>query len=373
MEILSNEIVPNNNEDNAQIIPRDTAMLDIFTEENLRCHNLQEMDTSISRCFSALQTEVHGNTQVIPRITPDLLRAVGAFLRGKEIRSANGTLVADLDKLSKSILRKIKDGTYKIAESKQFDGNYRAAIVDGKGKIIKQLTLKQAPGDKVRAGDINTMAVQAALKEITQQLKVIDADVQYLITLNRRENFQTPYFDAVSDVREAKAALNEKERNGALQNAINHLKHGLNGLYGDLDDCIKILQGRWIPIASKRNLDRIAQDVVFIPHYVALLAYLYNYQGKHELARDVLYDYRKELNRFMNKSITSDSYTAAQLVHSHYQYVEANRDFWIDGMNRIQSAVASIELLPEINKPIYLVSFEDQQEENADGNQAKMG
>lgn len=86
-----------------------------------------------------------------------------------------------------------------------------------------------------------------------------------------------------------------------------------------------------------------------------------------------MYDYRKELNRFMNKSITSDGYTAAQLVHSHYQYVEANRNFWIDGMNSIQSALASIELLPENNKPIYLVSFEDQQEENTDGNQAKMG
>ena len=370
---MNSEITPHNNEHNTQIIARDAALLDIFTEENLRCHNLQEMDTSISRCFNALRTEVQGNTQVIPRITPDLLQAVGAFLRGKEIRNADNALVADIDKLSKSILRKIKDGTYKIAESKQIDGNYRAAIVDGKGKIIKQLTLKQAPGDMVRAGDINTMAIQAALKEITQQLKVIDADVQYLITLTRRENFQTPYFDAVSDVREAKAAPNEEERNHAVQSAINHLKHGLNGLYGDLDDCLKILQGRWIPIASKRNLDRIAQDVVFIPHYVALLAYLYNYQGKHELARDVLSDYRKELNRFVNKSITSDGYTAAQLVHSHFQYVEANKDFWIDGMKTIQAAVASIELIPAKSKSIYLVSAEEVQEEKEDGNQAALG
>ena len=359
---MDNEIVHKNNAIKAHSTARDSALLDVFTEKDFICHNLQEMDTVISRCFNALQTEVQENAQAIPDITPEFFKTVGLLLRGKEIRRADSTLIADFDKLSKSILRKIKDGTYKIAESKQIDGNYRAAIVDDKGKIIKQLTLKQVSGDMVRSGDINTMAMQAALKEITQQLKAIDADVQYLITLNRRENFQTPYFDAISDVRETKSASNEEEINQAVQSAIDHLKHGLNGLYGDLDDCLKILQKRWIPIASKRNLDRIVQDVVFIPHYVAFLAYLYNYQRKHELAMNVLSDYRKELNRFMNKIITRDGYTAAELVHSHFQYVEANKDFWIVGMDKIQTEIASIELVPASSKSIYLVSFEEVEE-----------
>ena len=346
-------------EDSGHMISRDDALLDIFTEENLHCHNLREMDTAISRCFNALQFEAQENARIIPHATPELLQIIGAYLRGKEIRSADATLIADLDKLPKSVLQKIKDGTYKIAQSKQIDGNFRPVVVDKNGKIIKQVTLKGTPGDKVRAGDVNTMAIQAALKEITQQLKVIDADVQYLITLNRRENFQTPYFDAVSDVREAQGAKTEEERGEAIKSAIDHLKHGLNGLYGDLDDCLKTLQGRWLPIASKRNLDRIAEDVVYIPHYVALLAYLYNYRGRQDLGKTVLADYQKEINRFMDKSIAKDGYTAAQLVHSHYQYIEANKDFWIDGMRNIQSAITSIEWRPSNKKTIYFISFDD--------------
>lgn len=364
--MADNNMIPENGGTENRIVPRENALLDIFTDENLHCHNLREMNTALTRCFNALQTEVQSDASLLNQVTPKLLKTIGLFLRGEEIRHAEGTLVADLDALSKEILQKIKKGVYEIAESKQIDGNLRAAVVDKKGKIIKQITLKHAAGNKIVAGGLNTLAVQAALRQITQQLECIDAGVQYLITLKRRGDFQTPYFDAVRKIIEARNAVNADERNERIQKAIDDLNHGLNGLYGDLDDCIKTLKGRWIPIASKRKLDYIAEDMVYIPQYVALLSYLYNYHGKQELAREAIRYYRDELNQFVSRQI-SDGYTAAQLVHSRYPYTERNRDFWIDGMSRIQSEMATLKLLPTLEKaeekPVYYLTFEDIQED----------
>ncbi len=349
-----------------KIVHRDNSLLDIFSEENLHCHNLREMNTSLTRCFSALRTEVQSNAQQLLNITPGLLQAAGAFLRGEEIRQTEGSLVADMGALSKDVLQKIKSGIYHVAESKQIDGNMRAAVVDKDNKIIKQITLKYAGGNKHVAGDMNALAVQAALKQITHQLECIDAGVRYLTTLKRRGDFQTPYFDAVKKIDEAKNAQNDNERNERIMSAIDDLNHGLNGLYGDLDDCLKALGRKWIPVASKRNLNYIAEDIVYIPQYVALLSYLYNYLGKNGLAKKSILYYRDEIDRFVDKQLPN-GYSAAQLVHSHFHYVDANRDFWIDGMGRIQSEMTTLKPLLNANETgdnaIYYLSLDDVQEE----------
>ena len=363
---MNNNISSDAIETSGETVHRDNSLLDIFSEENLHCHNLREMNTSLTRRFSALQTEVQSSAQQLRNITPGLFRAAGAFLRGEEIRQTEGVLVADMDALPKDVLQKIKAGIYHVAESKQIDGNMRAAVVDKSNKIIKQITLKQAGSNKIVASDLNTLAVQAALKQITQQLECIDAGVQYLIMRQRRNDFQTPYFDAVKKIDEAKNAQNDNERNERIISAVDNLNHGLNDLYGDLDDCLKVLGGKWIPIAWKRNLNYIAEDIVYIPQYVALLSYLYNYLGKNDLAKKCIIYYCDEVSSFVNKQFPN-GYTAAQLVHSHFHYVDANRDFWIDGMGRIQSEMATLKLLLNANETgdnaIYYLSLDDIQEE----------
>ena len=86
------------------------------------------------------------------------------------------------------------------------------------------------------------------------------------------------------------------------------------------------------------------------------------------MAKDEIIYYCDEINRFVSEKLPN-GYTAAQLVHSNYRYVEENRDFWIDGMNKIQSKAALLKqqmaLEQSEEKPIYYLTFEDMQE---DGN-----
>ena len=107
---MNNDISSDAIETSGEIVHRDNSLLDIFSEENLHCHNLREINTSLTRRFSALQTEVQSSAQQLRSITPGLFRAAGAFLRGEEIRQAEGSLVADMDALSKDVLQKIKAG-----------------------------------------------------------------------------------------------------------------------------------------------------------------------------------------------------------------------------------------------------------------------
>ena len=102
--MADNNLIPENGGTENQIVPRENALLDIFTDENLHCHNLREMNTALTRCFNALQTEVQSDASLLNQVTPKLLKTIGLFLRGEEIRHAEGTLVADLDALSKEIL-----------------------------------------------------------------------------------------------------------------------------------------------------------------------------------------------------------------------------------------------------------------------------
>lgn len=344
-----------------EVLHRENALLDIFSEEDRHCHNLYEMKATLTKCFNTLQAEVESNAQSLASIPSDFLTTIGAFLRGEELSHTEGTLVADMDALPEEIRQKIKQGIYHIGESKQIEGNMRADVVDKNNKIVKSITLKHAEGNKLVADDLNTLAIQAALRQITQQLECIDAGIQYLTKLNRRSNLQTPYFNAVQKIIEAKSAENEEEQNERVRSAVDDLTQGLNSLYGDLNDCLGILSGKWIPVASKRNLNYIAEDMVFIPQYVALRSYLYNFLGKGDLAIDCIQTYNDKISCFMNEKITGD-YTAAQLVHSHFHYNETNRDFWIDGMKKIQSEIVKLELLPTTNKErnaVYYLSFED--------------
>lgn len=144
------------------------------------------MNTSLTRSFSALQSEIQSDAQQLLSITPGLLQTAGAFLRGEEIRQTKGSLVADMDALSKDVLQKIKAGIYHVAESKQIDGNMRAAVVDENNQSIKQVTLKYAGSNKTVAGDLNALAVQAALKQITQQLECRCRSAQSAASSRRR-------------------------------------------------------------------------------------------------------------------------------------------------------------------------------------------
>ena len=91
--MAENDLIPKKCGADKQIVSREDSLLDIFTDENLLCHNLREMNTALTQCFNALQTEVKSDANILPQVTPELLKTIGLFLRGEELRNAEGTLV----------------------------------------------------------------------------------------------------------------------------------------------------------------------------------------------------------------------------------------------------------------------------------------
>ena len=344
----------------SNLIPRDKALLDIFSDRDLHCHNLLEMDNPLAHCFDALKDcIVTSNSGKTHAVTPDTVLALIAYLKGGS-PATKDMLIADMDVISAEIKQKIKEGVYHIADSKQFEGDLRAAIVDAKGKIVKQITLKNVPGTPRTYGDLNTLALQAALKQITQQLQCIDAGIQYMISLHRRGDFQTPYLDAVQKILDAKEAPIDRERDGYIKEAITSLEHGLNGLYGDLKDCVQKLRGIKLPIITQRTISYIGEDMVFIPQYVGLLAYLFNYLGMEKRAKDIVKFYQTELYNFVSTPLPGDRLPPAQLVHKYCKYSENNLDFWYTGIKRIQSEMASIPVLPmNSQREVYVIQEGD--------------
>ena len=352
------------NESNA-IIKRNPALLDIFTEQQIHCKNLAELDTPIGRCFDLLQTDLKQNSMsVVQKATPDLLSAVDMFLKGKK-SPVKELLVANMDPISADIKEKIKKGIYKIGESKQVEGDVRAAIINVKSnKVVKQITLKKMESSGQPIADLNNLAVQAALKNIFQQLECIDAGIQYMIQFARRESLQIPYFDAMQKILDAKEAPTEQQRINDVEVAIKDLEHGLNGLYSDLSDNIKkIAEGVKWPVITQRRIKYIGEDMVFIPQYIALLSYLLNYSGRNQRAYQVLKFYQDELREFTTKPISQGRLTRAELVHTFCKYDTTSTNFWIDGITQIQQEMASVPIYKlENNESIFLLELEDDQD-----------
>ena len=66
------EITHETENSSGEILCRGITLLDIFFEENQNCHNLREMNTSITRCINILQTEVQTEMQPVA-VTPKLM------------------------------------------------------------------------------------------------------------------------------------------------------------------------------------------------------------------------------------------------------------------------------------------------------------
>ena len=358
------------NKEEKDLVLRNPNLLSIFqSEEDIHGHDVLKMNDIFGNCMQLVQKQMdleYANGP-LAEITPELIGSIATFINGVQKMKSSTLLIGNIDALGKDIKQKIKKGIYHIAESKKIDGDYRAAVVDADNQIKAQITLRQAQPTPSTLTDINSLAMQAALQQISEKLDTLTRDVTYLVQFTRRVELQTPFLNARSALMEVK---HHQQDESAVQSAVNkaadYLREGLNSLYGDLNDNLnEFMRLRNSAFGKIEDIDKclsyIAEDMNLIPKYVGLRAYLFGYTGDGETAIDILHEYQHRMNEFLIKDNKPKSLSPAECLHKYFPYSEDNRDFWVTDFKQLNRQLQQIPVLEEADKKeIYYISAKEE-------------
>lgn len=342
-------------------------LLNIFvTDEDKRGTDLLAMSNFFDIFIGKVEKKVKNNTawEVVEDASGFFGRIATAIKCGFDV-SNMGTLVADMSRLSKEIIEGLKNGTYRIGLAQ--DGSFRPVIIDKNGQIVKQINLKMAINPDEVLSDISSISMQVSLKKISAQLEDIGRNVDAIVDFLRREKLSNPFINARDRILLAITADNQRQRN-YLMEADKYLLEGLTSLYADLNaevESLEKLNDKTFPSLKAVDvlLAHINEDMQMIPRYVALRAYLFNFQGDNINASRVLDEYRYHLENISEKKLKG-KHTALELVHMYYKYEEGNVDFWLEQPKQMLSTLSSYEtILEQKDKKLFYVEMEDNRNE----------
>ncbi len=352
-------------EENHELIPGgNNELLDIFTsEEDRHGDDLLQMSDFLG-CFQGkLENRIHTDTVWDDAAYAEGLEGeiAGALQAGIHMTQTK-TLVADWSHLPEGIKDGLESGLYRVGESKTVDGNKRASIVDKDGRIVKNITLKEAHDPTAVLSDISALSMQRSLSRMTEQIAEIGENVRDLMDYERRMHLTTSFVNARDRIMRASSASPEA-RDGFLEEADRYLMEGLNSLYADLDGQVKALADLKGPTAGFRRANRLVgffcEDMQMIQEYVGVRIYLFNCRDMEQDAVRVLDDYRYKLQTLTERKLEHKKYTAAELIHQNYAYDRkdaAHRDFWLEKPRQMMEAVDSYKaLLGAQDKPVYYI------------------
>lgn len=342
-------------------------LLNIFvTDEDKGGTDLLAMSNFFDIFIGKVEKKVKNNTAwEVVEDASSFLGMIATAIKSVVDISDMGTLVADMSRLSKEIIEGLKNGTYHIGLAK--DGGYRPAILDKSGKIVKLINLKMAINPVEVLSDISSMSMQASLKMISEQLEDIGRNVDAIVDFIRREKLSNPFMNARDRILLA-ATADGQQQVSYLKEADKYLLEGLTSLYADLNAEVGKLDSLNNGIfPSLKAVDEILayinDDMQMIPRYVALRAYLFNFQGDNINVSRVLEEYRYHLENISEKKL-KEKYTALELIHMYYKYEEDNIDFWLEQPRQMLNALSSYErVLEQKDKNLFYVEVEDDRNE----------
>lgn len=277
--------------------------------------------------------------------------------------------VPDFESLPHDIKVKFDKGIYKIAESKQIDGNMRAVILDENGVRVKDITLKQVKNSPDTMEATRSIANQAQMRQIYAKLNDIQELQSYQIDRDRDRDIMIPFLVARDYILQAQTKRTLEERKEYLKKATDELTKGINGVYTDLSTSSKHLAKliKW-PIFQRRDLIQnyikyLTLDLQLATKYVGVQMHVFDYLGDKESSNLTLQGYEHIMRDFFTQSINQKGQSAAILIHLNYTYNESNRNCWyefaMDMKTMLLGDLKSIE-----GKEIYLVSLEDVEDED---------
>lgn len=343
----------------------DSQLLAVFNEEGLHSYDLVTQDFFIDGYRGKLGQVLHQFASKAKETSPYVISG-GANLADFILQlKESGRLVASYDGVDSSVLEKLKQGIYRIPDSAQVGDQLRPCIVDDKNKVVKWLTLKEVSDSRALLSNCNTMAIQAALYQVSQKLDSISADVKYLIKFERRAELQNPFFEARSKLCTAASTGDLEYRKQQIWGALDCLQKGLVALYSDVKSSSQELYKLYSNHFSKlkeidQYIEYIAEDICIIPKYVALMAYVYNYIGDYGNTQSVFNDFSYFICEMRTQLLGEGkkAVTLAGLLQMTFPYNKKNKDFWIIETEQLQKELEAIEIRKiEEHSPAYYLEM----------------
>lgn len=351
------------------IIPRNEVHI-LVTEEDKTGEDILAMSDFFGGYVQQLTDVIRTNavTTYVPSIPVADIGIIGEVVQRAEVISQGATqLLPDFDSLPKDIRQKLKDGIYKVGESKQVDGNLRAVIVDETGTRVKDVTLKEVninPGTLEASRSITN---QLQMRQIYAKLDAIQEMQSFQVARDRDRDIKVPFLDARYYILKAQGEkCTDKEREEYLKKAADKLLSAVNSVYADLTTATEhMLKLTSFPVFQRKDQIRgyigfLSEDLQVVTKFVGLRMQVLDYLGDADGAQIEMSRYQRVMTDFFTKNLPNRGYSAADLIHLNYPYNAGNRDCWYQLSEKLKPALETKQNREK--EHIYLVSVEEDED-----------
>ena len=210
----------------------------LITEEDKTGENILAMSDFFGNYIDQLSTSIRTDedADVVLNIPfADLVLINEVVQQAAVISKGTTQLIPDFDNLPSSIRRKLKEGVYKVGESRQVDGNLRAVIVDQTGTRVKDITLKEVRINPETMEVSRSITNQLQLRQIYAKLDTIQEMQDFQIERDRNRDIKVPFLDARFYILKAQARnCTEEDRREYLEKATEKLLSAVNSVYTEM-------------------------------------------------------------------------------------------------------------------------------------------
>ena len=320
---MNKEDMMQDDSNSTAIIPREVQIL--VTEEDRTGQDILAMSDFFGG-YVHLLTESFGKngvTTIVPTIPVADLGIIGEVIQRAEVVSQGTTqLLPDFEHLPKDIRQKLKDGIYKIGESKQVDGNMRAVIVDEAGTRVKDVTLKEVSVNPGTLEASRSITNQLQMRQIYAKLDAIQEMQSFQIARDRDRDIKVPVLNARNYILRAQGEnCDDKEKKDYLEQASRELLTAVNSLYTDMETSIEhMLKLTRFPIFQRKDQIRsfigfLTEDMQVVTKVTGLRMQVLDYLGDTNGAQIEMRQYQRVMSDFFKKSLPGRGYSASALIH----------------------------------------------------------
>lgn len=312
--------------------------LNIFvTEDDRTAMDIRAMSDFMTNKISSLTLDLIDRSQMhVTHVRPADIALVEQVLKsGKPVVQGEYEYLLDFDSLPKDILKKFREGKYRLGDSRQVKNNLRAVIVDETGIRVKDVTLRREKCTAATADTMQNIAIQVQLKQMDAKLDAILELQGYQIDFARNSTLVAPFFSARDRVVHAQNEPDTECRRYYLDEAVKMIEQAMNNIYLDIETIkgrFLFLTGWHIPFQEKvvnKYIGYTAQDLQLLARYNGVLLQILDFMGKKKDKLDAFEKYRRYMLGFYTKAVGRKRLPLALHIHNVFDAAQVqDKNIW---------------------------------------------